>query len=176
MIRTKASPRVTSPFAVHRIAIHAFLAVTLAAALLGPLHAQTGKTITILMLDGKTGKPIVPSNFVVRIDHLDAIHNEWLKLNDDGTGEVTVPAGTSFLAVQGTYHQSMDIYINCDAGMEKDTHTLHWYSISDILNSGVTAPNECYKGKYEDSARATAKPGEFIFYVRETTWHEMPVD
>ena len=89
-------------------------------------------------------------------------------LGDDGTGQVTVPAGATFLSVQGTYDRSMDIYINCDAGMEKDTRTLHWYSISDILNSGVTAPNECYKGKYEDSARAAAKPGEFIFYVRKT--------
>ena len=78
------------------------------------------------------------------------------------------PPVLRFLLFRATYHQSMDIYINCDAGKEKDTHTLHWYSISDILNSGVAAPNECYKGKYEDSAHATAKPGEFIFFVRES--------
>jgi hypothetical protein len=141
-----------------------------------PLHAQTGNTITILMLDGKTGKPLVPSNFLVRIDHHDAIHNEWLKLNDDGTGQVTVPAGSTFLAVQGTYVSSTEVYVNCDAAMQKDIHTLHWYSIPEILSSGVSAPNECYKGKYADSTHVAAKPGEFVFFVRETNWHELPPD
>ena len=100
------------------------------------------------MLDGKTGKPLVPDNYIVRLDHLNAMHNEALQINDDGSGKVTVPASASFLSVQGTYHGSMEIYVNCDAGMEKDTSTLHWYPIADILNSGVAMPNECYKGKY----------------------------
>ena len=51
------------------------LASTLAAALCSPLNAQADKTITVLMLDGKTGRPIIPSNLLVRIDHLNAIHN-----------------------------------------------------------------------------------------------------
>jgi hypothetical protein len=164
------------PPATRLLVLRAFLALGLAAALLGHLHAQAGKTITILMLDGKTGKPIVPSNYVVRVDHLDQIHNEWLKLNDDGTGMVTVPAAATFLSVEGTYHHSMDIYIDCDAGMEKDIHTQHWYSISEIMESGVSAPNECYKGKYTDSTRVPLKPGQFVFYVRETSWHEVPSD
>ena len=146
MFRPQASPSATRSFAARF-----FLALVLAAALAGPLHAQTAPTITIIMLDGKTGRPIVPSNFIVRIDHLNATHNEWLKLNDDGTGQVTFPSGASWLSIQGTYESSMDIYINCDAGMEKDTSTLHWYSVLDILNTGVAMPNECYKGKYAEA-------------------------
>jgi hypothetical protein len=153
-----------------------FLALAIAAVLCGLLHAQTGKTISIRMLDGKTGLPIVPSNFVVRFDHLDTTHNESLRLGDDGTGQVSVPAGATFLSVQGTYDRSMEIYIDCDAGMEKDTRALHWYPISDILTSGVNAPNECFKGKYEDNARAAAKPGEFIFYVRKPNLRESQTD
>ena len=168
MIRPKASLR---PFAAI-----AFTALALAAALCGLLPAQTGATITVLMLDGKTGKPIIPSNFLVRVNHLDAIHNEWLKIADDGMGLVKVPAGASFLAVQGTYHGSMYIYINCDAGMEKDTRTLHWYSVPDILNSGVNAPNECYKGKYAEATHLDVKPGVFVFYVREADWRDGPAD
>ena len=125
------------------------------------------------MLDGKTGKPIIPSNFIVRIDHLDATHNEWLKLNDDGTGQVTFPSGASCLSIQGTYNSSMEVYINCDAGMEKDTSTLHWYSVLDILNTGVAMPNECYKGKYAEATHVTPKPGEFILFVRKNNWHEL---
>ena len=156
--------------------IAAFLALALAAALCGLLHAQSGKTITILTLDGKTGKPLVPSNLLVRIDHLNAIHNEWLQLNDEGVGTANLPAGASFFSVQGTYHGSMEMYISCDAGMEKDTRTLHWYSVPDILNTGVNAPNECYKGKYADTTHLDPKPGVFVFFVREAGWHDGPMD
>jgi hypothetical protein len=168
MFRPQASPSATRSFAVH-----AFLAALLVAAFVSILPAQTSHTVTIRMLDGKTGQPIVPANFIVRVDHLDATHNEWLKLNDDGTGLVTVPANASFLSIQGTYDSSMAIYINCDAGMEKNVSTLHWYSIPDILSAGVAMPNECYKGKYAEATHVAPKPGEFILFVRKISWHEL---
>ena len=152
------------------------LASTLAANLGIPLHAQADKTITVLMLDGKTGQPIIPSNLLVRIDHLNAVHSDGLKLTDDGLGLVTVPAGASFLSIQGAYESSMQIYVNCDASMQKDTSTLHWYSIADILTSGVSMPNECYKGKYAEATHKENKPGVFIVYVRKNNWHEVPAD
>ena len=161
----------TRPFAV-RILLALFLAAVFSLS----LHPQADKTITVLMLDGKTGRPIIPSNLLVRIDHLNAIHNEWLKLTDDGLGLVTVPASASFLSIQGAYESSMEIYVNCDAGMEKDTSTLHWYSIADILTSGVSTPNECYKGKYAEATHKENKPGVFVVYVRKNNWHEVPAD
>jgi hypothetical protein len=173
MIRFKAAPFVSRPLDSRQFAAAAVLAVAFAAAFCGTLHAQSPKTITILMLDGKTGKPLVPDNYMVRLDHLNALHNEALKVNDDGSGKVTVPDSASFLSVQGTYHGSIEIYVNCDAGMEKDTSTVHWYSIADIMNAGIVTPNECYKGKYANST-ITAKPGEFVFFVRETNWRESP--
>jgi hypothetical protein len=142
------------------------LLIGLAAAFTTPLHAQQTKTITVLLYDGKTGRQLIPDNYVIRIDHLDATHNEWLNLKDDGSGVVAVPATATFLGVQAAYHKSMDLYINCDAAMEKDTSTLHWYSISDILTSGVAAANECYKGKFADATHVTPKPGQFVFFVR----------
>lgn len=167
--------RLNAALLVARLAI---CAVLLAAASLVWTQArgQSSNVITILMLDGKTGKPLVPNNYIVRLDHHDAIHNEALQLNDDGSAKVTVPAGTSFLAVQGTYHNSLDIYINCDAGIEKDTTTLHWYSVPDIMNSGVVAVDECYKGKYTDNFGIEPKPGEFIFFVREISWRDRNAD
>lgn len=101
MIRAKARAPVISPFVIHRLVtrhsiIRAFLALALATGLSGLLHAQAGQTVTILMLDGKTGKPLVPNNYIVRFDHLNAIHNEALQLNDDGSGKVTIPANASF--------------------------------------------------------------------------------
>jgi hypothetical protein len=161
----------TRPFSVRIL-----LAFTLLATVSLPLHAQADKTITVLLLDGKTGRPIIPFNLIVRTDHLNAIHNEWLKITDDGMAIVTVPASASFLSIQGTYENSMEIYVNCDAGMEKDTSTLHWYSIADILTSGVAAPNECYKGKYAEATHQANKPGVFVLFVRKRNWNEVSTD
>jgi hypothetical protein len=140
--------------------------------LTGLAHAQTARTISIRIFDGRTAQPIVPSNFLVRIDHQDDLRNESLRIDSDGIGEITIPAGAAFLSVQGTYDNSMDIFLNCDAGMEKNTGTLHWYSIADILSTGVIAPNECYKGKYERNPRITPKAGELDFFVRKSNFSD----
>src|ERR1039457_6355184 len=109
MIRPKARPIMIRPSVIHRFEIRptmirAFLALALAAGLLGLLHAQSGQTISILMLDGKTGKPLVPDNYIVRFNHLDAIHNEALQLNEDGWGRVGVPATPPVISAKGNFH------------------------------------------------------------------------
>ena len=125
------------------------------------LHAQTTNAISIRLLDGKTGLHVSPSNFLVKVDHHDTVHNDWVHMNDDGTVTVTVPADAKELSVKATYNMSMDTYINCDAAKESDRERDIWYPISDILKAGVVAPNECSKTHY------TAKPGEFVFFVRK---------
>lgn len=161
--------------------------ICLLVALLAPLAALTlhvyaqnsqpaERIITIVMADGKTGKTMTPDNLVIRFNHLNAIRNETLSLGDDGSGKVKVPDNATVISVQGTYHNSVDIYVNCDAGMEKDTYTRHWYSVADIIKTGITTPNECYKGKYSKTAAIPPVPGELIFYVREIGWHESLVD
>ena len=137
-----------------------------------PQKQPPQRVITIIMADGKSGRTITPNNFVIRFNHLNAIRNETLTVNDDGTGKLKVPANATHLSVQGSYHNSIDLYVNCDAAMEKDISTLHWYSIDDIMKTGVSAPNECHKGRYAKSAAIPAAPGEFIFYVREIGWHD----
>jgi|HubBroStandDraft_2_1064218.scaffolds.fasta_scaffold484799_2 hypothetical protein len=141
---------------------------------LAPLRAQTAPaatTLTIRMFDARSGRQITPDNFVIRFDHQDDIHNETLKIDDEGTGRITLPAGASFLAVQGTFDNSMQIYINCDTGKEKDQSKLHWYDIPTISSTGVIAPNECFNGKFE-RPRIPLKPGEFDFYVRQRNWRD----
>ncbi len=130
------------------------------------------RTLTVIMADGRSGKTMIPDNFVIRFNHLNAIRNETLTLNDDGTGKIKVPANATYISVQGTYHKSIDLYVNCDAAMEKDVSTLHWYAIDDIMSTGVTAPNECSHGKFAKSAAIPAAPGELIFYVREIGWRD----
>ena len=173
MVRLKAADQRRRFFGIRRAvaSLAAFAAFSLS------VNAQQAKPpariITIVMADGKTGKTLIPNNFVIRFNHLNAIRNETLVVDDDGSGRVKVLANATLISVQGTYHNSIDLYVNCDAGMERDTSTLHWYPIADIVNTGVAAPNECYKGKYAKTAAIPPVPGEFIFYVREIGWHDL---
>jgi hypothetical protein len=87
-------------------------------------------------------------------------------INDDGSVIVRLPADAKEIAVMGTYDMSMATYINCDIAKESDKGRDVWYPISKIMQSGVVAPNECSTTNY------TAKPGEFVFFVRKRTWRE----
>lgn len=161
------------------------LALCVLAAALTTLHrvraqqaaAMSGGTvITIRMFDARTARPIMPSNLLVRLDHNDDIRSQTLHIDDQGVGTVTVPSSAAFLSVQGTFNDGMEIFINCDAGMERNSSALHWYAIADILSTGVIAPNECYKGKYERNPRVPLRPGEFDFFVRKTSMKDQIVD
>ncbi len=142
----------------------AFVTVLCAAALGIGLHAQDPNTIHIRLLDGKTGQPVQADNYLVRVDGDETIHNEWVHIGDDGSVVVTLPADAQKIAVKATYNMDMDIYINCAIAKESDKRRDVWYSISKILKSGLVAPNECSVTHY------TAKPGEFVFFVRKRSW------
>jgi hypothetical protein len=111
------------------------------AAFCGCLCAQTQKTVTVRMLDGKTGKLIETSNFLVRIDHEQTDHANLVVQNEDGTGKLTVPGAAAVFSIHATYDSAMYIYINCDSATGKENPSDHWYKVSEILTSGVVAPN-----------------------------------
>ena len=148
------------------LVFRAFIALLSAAVLCASLHAQTEITIHIRLLDGKTGLPVKASNYLVRIDHHDTAHNEWVQMNDDGTVTVTLPPDAREIAVKATYDMSTETYINCEVAKETDKQRDIWYPIAQILKSGLVAPNQCSLTHY------TAKPGEFVFFVRKRTWRE----
>jgi hypothetical protein len=148
------------------LVFRAFIALLSAAVLCASLHAQTENTIHVRLLDGKTGLPVKASNYLVRIDHHDTAHNEWVHINDDGTVIVTLPPDAREIAVKATYDMSTETYINCEVAKETDKQRDIWYPIAQILKSGLVAPNQCSLTHY------TAKPGEFVFFVRKRTWRE----
>lgn len=147
-----------------------FAKFALAAAFCCSLHAQSTNTISLRVLDGKTGMPVQAANFLVLVDYRDTIHNEWVKINDDGSVFVTLPADVREFSVKATYEMGMATYINCDAAKESDKERNIWYPVPLILRNGVVAPNECGKTDYE------AKPGEFVFFVRKRAWRDHPED
>jgi hypothetical protein len=104
---------------------------------------------------------------MVRVNHEETVHANWVVQNEDGTGKLTLPPEAAVFTIQGTYDNSTEVYVNCDAASGKADTIDHWYTVSDILTVGFVAPNGCGKVK------AAAKPGEFVFYVRRPNWREL---
>lgn len=142
------------------------------AALGGSLCAQTKKTVTIRLLDGKTGEPRVATGFLLRINHEKTVHANWVLQSEDGTGKLTLPDGATQISIHGTYEDSMLTYVNCDSAAEKAKPVNHWYAISEIMTSGVVTPDGCVKPDKAAKLKAVAKPGEFVLFVRRMTTRE----
>jgi len=136
------------------------------AALGGSVQAQSGKSITIRFLDSRTGNLITPTGFLIRVDHQQADHADWVQQNEDGSGKLTLQQDASLLTANATYDRTMSIYVNCDSTKDRPAPVDHWYAVPDILKSGVVAPNDCSK------RTAQAKPGEFVVFVRRINWRE----
>ena len=150
------------------------------AALYAPINAQTAadnppppqKVITIRMLDSRTGHLIATRDYLVRVNHLEAQHADWVQQNEDGSGRVNLPADATVLSVRATYDSTTLIYRNCDADKDRGSAQSmpgldRWYSIDTILSQGVVAPNYCGAKKVADKLQVFAKPGEYVFFVRK---------
>jgi hypothetical protein len=155
----------------------ATLLSALAVVLCAPLRPQDTKSITVRILDGRTGHPIAPTGFQVRIDHLKAVHGDWVKPNEDGSGELSLPLDAALITMHFSYDSNMTVYVNCDAVNKKDMIGDPWYSVLDILDKGIVAPNECVTPKHAAKLKMPeAKPGEIVLFVRPKNWHELGID
>jgi adhesin HecA-like repeat protein len=139
--------------------------------------AQKETTITVRMLDNRTGLLIASSNYLVRIDHRQEEHGNWIVKNEDGSGNLTLPADAEVVSLHATYESAMLIYANCDADKDRGSaeHAPsqdRWYSVATILSSGIVAPNSCIGKKVPEKLQVIAKPGEFVFFVRPLTARE----
>lgn len=139
-------------------------------ALSSALGAEPTKAIILKVFDGKSGKPVVPTGYQIRANHQQELHADWVKANDDGTAEITIPADTREIALHLAYDNSMEIYVHCDA--EKNAFGDVWYRVPEIMSKGVVAANECGKKKVNEKYKTTAAPGELIIFVRAKNWKE----
>jgi hypothetical protein len=136
------------------------------------LPAQDAKLITLRILDGRTGNPVSPSNVQVLFNHQQEAHGNWVDQKEDGSIEVKVPPDAKAIAVRATYLNSLEYYINCDVAKQKNTEEISWYPVADVLTSGLAIPNECVNQKAAAKVKVTAKPGEFVIFVRQRNWRE----
>src|SRR5579862_4893195 len=77
------------------------------------------KIVTVRVLDGKTAEKVTPDNIEVRINRQQSTHIEWVKLNDDGTAQLTLPDSATAISVRATYANSIEYYVNCDMAKQK---------------------------------------------------------
>jgi hypothetical protein len=130
------------------------------------------RVITLRMIDGRTGRPIATSDFIVRINHQKVPHNNWIEENEDGTAKVTLPPDAETISIHATYESTTQTYVNCDSSASRSSTKQpgpldHWYSVADILSSGTVAPNSCIGKKVPDKLQVVAEPGQFVFFVRK---------
>jgi len=154
-----------------------FLLFACLIALCVPVVAQTEKTITVRMLDTRTGTLISTSNYLVRINHQTDEHGDWIKKNEDGTGTLTLPAGADVFSIHATYDSATVMYVNCDSDKDRGSaehaaFPTHWYPVAAILSTGVVAPNNCVGKKVPEKLQVVAKPGEYVFFVRQRSARE----
>jgi hypothetical protein len=162
-----------------RLAGLACAVVLCVSALCGPARAQgfprdpgpDDRYVTLRMLDGRTGVLISTTNYLVRVNHEEDAHGDWVRLNEDGTGKLWVPTRAEVLSVRATYEDAQLYYANCDADKDpaSSEHAAamdRWYPIAKILSDGVVAPNQCVGKKVPEKLQVFAKPGEFVFFVR----------
>jgi hypothetical protein len=115
------------------------------------------------MLDSGSGKQIKNDPFFVLVDHITDRTNIFVPTYPE-TEAVLVPSTVSVISASGSYGDDWP-YVNCDVNSIV-RGTEQWYAVSSIVNSGLVAANHC------TNRRATASPGEFVFFVRKLTSDE----
>jgi hypothetical protein len=160
-----------------RLVNRMLLVTTLMASFCCCVQAQNTKKIIIRILDSKTGHPVQPTGYMIRVDHQTTIHGDWVKQNEDATGDLLIPADASVVSIHASYDNSMEIYINCDSDKPRDVPGEVWYSISDILTSGIVSLDNCVKAKQVAKIKVPdPKPGEIVLFVRPKNWREQAMD
>jgi hypothetical protein len=141
------------------------------------VHAQAQKTVTVRMIDSRTGVLIASTNYLVRINHKTDEHGDWITKNEDGSGDLRLPADADVISIHSTYDYATATYVNCD--VDKDRGSAEhapgvdrWYPVDKILSEGVVAPNKCVGKKVPEKLQVVAKPGQFVFFVRQLNARE----
>ena len=138
------------------------------------LHAEPTKTIILKIYDGKSLRQVMPTGYQIRVDHQTMLHPDWVKQNEDGSAELTIPADTEVVALHLAYDNSMELYVACDG--DKNAFGDVWYHVPEIMQKGLVTTNGCGKAKVNAKFKTTAAPGELILFVRERNFKDRAKD
>lgn len=133
--------------------------MTLAAkmtAVLAVCFSANAQTITIRLLDAKSGKPMKNENVTVKWDK--DFKSSEVSVNDVGTGTVQIPNDAKeFVMLAGPRkgdEPNRVAYINCN-GQSPSV-----FSVADVMNHGIVPKNIC------GHANVVSHPDEIVFWAR----------
>lgn len=119
-----------------------------------------GQTITVRLLNAKSGKPMAGQN--VTLDWGGNFESTKARMNESGTAQVEIPKGAANFVMLGGPRNGKEprriAYFDCN---EKKTVLI---SVQEVLDKGFVPKNVC--GKQSTAAR----PGEVIFWALPLPW------
>jgi hypothetical protein len=131
--------------------------------------AERAPSISILLLDGNSGKPMIGVNLFINPDCGQAclFPDNRISWTTDGAGEIELPAMPNLRKLRLMKPTSYFMYCQ-----ESENHNVNIvnpdaFVADDILRTGVKAPNNCNR-----RIRVQARPGQLIFFLRNLTWWE----
>jgi hypothetical protein len=115
-------------------------------------------SITVIVLNGKTGRPVWRESPNIWIDKEPSInpYTNWR-----GKARIKVPRDAAQLRITPDFGH--DCRWKED---EANTTRTASYSIADILQTGIVSENIC------GAAKVTPQPGVLVFYELPSTWRE----
>ena len=122
--------------------------------------------ITVRVLDRHSGRP-VESNLILSVLYNTEPYKTAIKVDagPDHPAVISIPNYIDSIAVSVMGKHDGWWRYACDGERDTEPHN-HWYSVSDILSTGVSAINYCSKKWVKP------KPGELVLFVRPMHWWE----
>jgi hypothetical protein len=146
-----------SPSASFRELVIALL--ILGMVLSAPLAAQT---ITIRLLNGKSGRPLTNKNVTLAWSPGYFMQDSVVHFGQNGIGMIQVPVGAEFITMMGGPKVGKESYriafIDCNATFAERIQ------ITQVLKNGYVPRNNCGKKS------AIPRPGEIVFWAMPNPW------
>jgi hypothetical protein len=131
--------------------------------------ADRAPTISILLLDGNSGKPMSGVGLFINPDCGQAcvFPGNRFSWTTNSAGEIELPALQNLRKLR--LMKPSDNFMYCQ---ESENHNVNIinpdsFAVDDILRTGVKAPNTCNRW-----ISVKPRPGQLIFFLRNLSWWE----
>jgi hypothetical protein len=119
------------------------------------------QTITIHMLNGKSGKPIDGKS--INVEFQGSSEKSVLAIDKHGIGHLQIPPGATAIsliaATKKGKEQNLPAYTVCGPFGR-------FIPVKDVLEHGFVPQNAC-----SSTLQLTAKPGEFLYLIQPLPWY-----
>ena len=121
-----------------------------------------GQTITLRLVNGKSGKPVPNKNVTIFYSSKNPTAEQQVRVGPDGLGKFTARSGMeSFMLLGGPKDGKI---LNRIAFIDWNANSGSFVEIKRVVEQGFTFGNECGK------TQVVARPGEIIFWAEPIPW------